>query len=101
MFGIFLFWIHYIAAVALLYTILRCSYKYTVVKKEYRNYEYKKSTERVKFPLWMILLFIVILFIPVVNLIIYIAYMIKSTSEPLYEVNNNRVYYKSFLTKEY
>ena len=101
MFGVFLFWIHYIVAIIILYTILRCSYKYVAVKKEYRNYEYKKSNERVKFPLWIILLFIAILFIPVVNLIIYIAYMIKSTNAPLYDINNNRVYYKSFLTKEY
>lgn len=101
MFGIVLFWVHYIIAVVLLYTILRCSYKYTIVKKEYRNNEYQKSNERVKFPLWIIILFIIVLFIPVFNLIVYVSYMIKATSKPMYDVNKNRVYYKSFLTKEY
>ena len=96
MFGIVLFWTHYIVAVVLLYTILRCSYKYTIIKKEYQ-----KSNERVKFPLWIIILFIIVLFIPILNLIVYVSYMIKATSKPMYDVNKNRVYYKSFLTKEY
>lgn len=96
MFGTILFWAQYIVAIVLLYTILRCSYKYTIVKKEYQ-----KSNERVKFPLWIIILLIIVLFIPIFNLIIYVSYMIRATSKPLYGENKDRVYYKSFLTKEY
>ena len=97
MIGIILFWLHYILAGVLLYTILRCSYKY--VKTENRNWrtEYIKSEEKAKFPLWLILIFICIFFIPVVNLLTFISFMvIKSGTEV-----NQRLYYKSFLTKEY
>lgn len=98
MFGIFLFWLQYVIAAILLYTILRCSYKYKYVEKAGSwNKIQVKSDEKVKFPLWLIILFIMVLFIPIFNLMIFIPFMIIKTGSDVDE----RIYYKSFLTKEY
>jgi hypothetical protein len=98
MFGLFLFWIHYIIAGLLLYTLLRCSYKYVEVKdKDSWRTRFEKSNEKAKFPLWLILLFIIAFFIPVINLITIVSYMAIMAGSEI----DNRIYYKSFLTKEY
>ena len=98
MFGLFLFWVQYIIAGLLLYTLLRCSYKYVEVKdKNNWRTRLEKSNERAKFPLWLILLFIIAFFIPVINLIAIVPYMVIKTGSEV----DNRIYYKSFLTKEY
>ena len=91
MFGIILFWISYIFAAILLYTILRCSYTYELVNEGYRN-TYKKTDIRKKRPLWLILLLLIILFIPMLNMLVFSVFMIISTGLE-YE---DRVYYKSF-----
>lgn len=99
MIGIFLFWIHYIIAGVLLYTLLRCSYKYVEIKDNNNwRIKFEKSDEKVKFPLWLILLFIIIFSIPCLNLFVIISYMVMKTNESL---DDKRIYYKSFLTKEY
>ena len=94
MIGIILFWLHYIVAVILLYTILKGSY---VLKKGKRYDEHIKTDERQKYPLWLILVFIIAVFIPVLNLGFYIAF-ISVTSHP---IDGDGTYYKNFLTKEY
>ena len=93
MFGIFLFWLEYIIAGIVLYTILRGTYKVKKVNKI--DHEYEKTNERYKRPLWQILLFIVLFFIPVINLSL-IAYMVASSYE-----EDSKLYYKSFITKKY
>lgn len=94
MFGIILFWLHYIVAVILLYTILKGSY---VLKEGKRYNERIKTDERQKYPLWLILVFIIAVFIPILNLGFYIAF-ISVTSHP---IDGDGIYYKNFLTKEY
>lgn len=95
MIGIILFWLQYIAAVILLYTILKGSY---VLKRGKRYDEgFIKTEERQKYPLWLILVFIIAVFIPVLNLGFYIAF-ISVTSHP---IDGDGTYYKNFLTKEY
>ena len=94
MIGIILFWLHYIVAVILLYTILKGSY---VLKKGKRYNERIKTDERQKYPLWLILVFIIAVFIPILNLGFYIAF-ISVTSHP---IDGDGIYYKNFLTKEY
>ena len=94
MIGIILFWLHYIVAVILLYTILKGSY---VLKEGKRYNERIKTDERQKYPLWLILVFIFAVFIPILNLGFYIAF-ISVTSHP---IDGDGTYYKNFLTKEY
>ena len=94
MIGIILFWLHYIVAVILLYTILKGSY---VLKEGKRYNERIKTDERQKYPLWLILVFIFAVFIPILNLGFYIAF-IAVTSHP---IDGDGIYYKNFLTKEY
>ena len=94
MIGVILFWLHYIVAVILLYTILKGSY---VLKEGKRYNECIKTDERQKYPLWLILVFIIAVFIPVLNLGFYIAF-ISVTSHP---IDGDGIYYKNFLTKEY
>ena len=94
MIGIILFWLHYIVAVILLYTILKGSY---VLKEGKRYNERIKTDERQKYPLWLILVFIFAVFIPILNLGFYIAF-ISVTSHP---ITKDGIYYKNFLTKEY
>lgn len=94
MIGIILFWLHYIVAVILLYTILKGSY---VLKEGKRYNERIKTDERQKYPLWLILVFIITVFIPILNLGFYIAF-ISVTSHP---IDGDGIYYKNFLTKEY
>ena len=94
MIGIILFWLHYIVAVILLYTILKGSY---VLKEGKRYNERIKTDERQKYPLWLILVFIFAVFIPILNLGFYIAF-IAVTSHP---IDGDGTYYKNFLTKEY
>ena len=93
---IFLFWIHYIIAGILLYTILINSYEYIPYKDGYIT-KYKPGNERVKFPLWLIILFSIVFFIPILNIIVFASYMVIRSSD----FEEHRVYYKSFLTKKY
>ena len=91
MFGIFLFWLQYIIAGIALHIILRGTYK--VEKVEYSTY---RTNERYKRPLWQILIFISVFFVPVLNLIVLLPYIGISSNDC-----KNELYYKSFITKEY
>jgi len=90
-----LFWITYIIAALLLYTIIFKTYDKTKVEDKYiSRYEITNNDVRHKYPLWLILLGIIIYFIPVFNIIIYAGFMCIYASEC-------DVYFKSFLTKKY
>lgn len=100
--GIFLFWLHYIVAAIILYHILRCLYvKGNVDKSRYR-WEYTKTNndERLKHPLWLVLIFFIVFLIPVLNIIILSAYLaFRATCED--GESGNPYYCKSALTKKY
>lgn len=104
MFGIFLFWIHYIIAGILLYLILRCIYiKGEDDKGKYSNYKKYTKTDndrRLKHPLWAILLFLFVFIIPMLNILVFIGYLLCMTIN----IDGNelcRYYCKSIFNKEY
>ena len=101
--GVFVFIIVYIIAFILLYHALRCIYvkeKYTSNRWGERSYEISESDKRLKHPLWRILLFIIILFIPILNIIVYLIFILSKVLNDC-SSDRNRYYLKSFLTKEY
>ena len=104
MIGVIFFWIHYIIAIVLLYNILRCVY----IKSEetvptshsyIRRYVATENDERLKYPLWIIILLILVLFIPVINIVVYSLRMLSITNEAF--GGDERYYCRSFLTKKY
>lgn len=100
--GILLFWIDFIVSIVLLYNILFGIY---VKEKSYRRdyytkYEKTDYDKRLKHPLWAIILFTAILFIPVVNLVIYIAYLGAMLLNEQGD-NYNEYYSKSIFTKKF
>ena len=102
MFGVILFWLHYIIAGVILYHILRCLYiKGDVDKTSYRHrYHKTDKDERLKHPLWSILLFLFSFIIPIFNIIVFTIYLLYMTID--IDGNDNcRYYCKSFFNKEY
>jgi len=103
MMGILIFWLHYIIAGILLYSILRCIYiKGDNKSSRYGKIIYTKTDKdvRLKHPLWAIILFLFAFIIPVINLIVFVIYLLQII------VNTDgseycKYYWKSFLTKEY
>ena len=98
MLGMILFWIHYIIAMILLYHLLRCIYVKT--KSCEYGYEISDLDERLKQPLFVIILLIIVFFIPVLNILVFSGCMCR------YLINEgnqkyNKYYCKSFLTKKY
>ena len=75
--GIFLFWFQYILSAILLYHILRCIYVKKVDGDRYGRKKYIRTDndERLKYPLWIILLLIIVFFVPVLNFIVYIGHL--------------------------
>ena len=61
--GVVIFWLHYIIAGILLYHILRCIYVKQRTSKNPYNAIYERTSEdkRLKHPLWLVLLFILVL----------------------------------------
>jgi len=102
--GILIFWLHYIIAGILLYLILRCMY----IKGDNKgtNYNYKKiyiKTDkdiRLKHPVWAIILFLFSFIVPVLNLIVFIVYLLQMTLDSDGS-EYCRYYCKSFFNKEY
>lgn len=92
MIGTILFWLMYIISGFAVYTILRCTY----VKKEIKYHKYEETEERVKHPLWFIILLIIGFLIPVVNIAIPIIMILLYVMDDYCDY-----YYKSFLTKKY
>jgi len=93
--GVIIFWLSYIIAAILLYHILRCSYKLIKVGDRF-DYTWEKTDKKDKLPLWQISLFILALFIPVLNLILYFLYIGYKCNADV-----DRIYINSFLTKKY
>jgi len=92
MIGTILFWIMYIISGLAVYTILRCTY----IRKELKYQKYEETNERLKQPLWFIILLIIGFLIPVINITIPIVMILA------YYIDDYReYYYKSFLTKKY
>lgn len=97
MFGMILFWFHYIVAFLMMHTIIFGTYEKTPEeRKHYYTTVYVKTDndKRYKYPLWLILVGIVVLFIPVLNIFLYAMFM------SLYP-DGKEIYFKSFLTKKY
>ena len=92
MIGTILFWLMYIISGFATYTVLRCTY----IRKELKYHKYEETDERVKRPLWFIILLIIVFLIPAVNIAIPIVTILA------YYMDDYRdYYYKSFLTKKY
>ena len=102
MFGVILFWIQFITAGILLYHILRCIYiKGKKNNSGYRSeYEKTENDKKLTYPLWVIILFLVIFFIPVLNLITFITYLCYRLIDERGD-SYNPYYCKSFFTKKY
>ena len=90
--GTILFWIMYIISGLAVYTVLRCTY----IRKELKYHKYEETDERLKHPLWLIILLIIGFLIPVINITIPIVMILA-----YYMDDYREYYYKSFLTKKY
>ena len=101
MFGVILFWLDYIVSGILLYHILRCIYVKKKDNSKYTTAYYKSDDdEKLKYPLWQILLFLLTFLIPIVNLFVYIIYLcVKLIND--WGSEYNKYYCRSFFTKEY
>lgn len=99
--GVFIFWLHYIIAFILLWHILRCIY----VKKGKADkwgdniYERTEDDKRMKHPLWLVLVFIMVLCTPILNIIVFVPYLLfRALCERGDERNPH--YIKSIFTKQ-
>jgi len=99
--GIFIFWLHYIIAFILLWHILRCIYVKKGKSDKWGNNVYEKTEDdkRMKHPLWLILVFIIALCMPILNIVVFILYLLfKVLCEEGDE--KNPYYIKSVFTKQ-
>ena len=99
--GVIIFWLHYVIAFVLLWHILRCIYVKKVTKDKWGYTIYTKSEDdkRMKHPLWLVLVFIMVLCIPILNIIIFIPYLLfRALSE--WGDDKNPHYIKSIFTKQ-
>lgn len=96
--GILLYFASFIVAIILYYHILRCIY--IKEKVGWDKYEITEKDIRLTHPLWAIILFTIILFVPVLNLFVFVAYLARRL---VYYDNANRnpYYCKSIFTKEF
>lgn len=95
MIGMIFFWLDYIICGLALYSFIFCRYKSIKLDYNYAEHKYDKecTNVRIKTPLWGVLLLTLLWFIPVLNIIITIPFM-------LIHYNESNYCYKSFLTKE-
>lgn len=95
--GIFLFWFSYIIAGIFLYNILFNIYIKTLINKNghysYYEYEITENDKKLKHPLWLVILFCIVLLIPLVNIFVFAGYIGGKTCDSKY-------YVKSIFTKE-
>ena len=99
--GVFIFWLHYIIAFILLCHILFCIYVKKGKSDRWGNnvYERTEDDKRMKHPLWLVLVFIMVLCIPILNIIVFIPYLIfRALCERGDE--KNPYYIKSIFTKQ-
>lgn len=97
MIGIIFFWISYIVAGILLYTIVFHTYEKTEIETKYGFTKYITTDKdiRHKYPLWLILIGIIVFFVPVLNVFLFTMFM------ALYPGEDRNVYFNSFLNKKY
>ena len=99
--GVFIFWLHYVIAFILLWHILRCIY----VKKsksdnwEDNVYERTEDDKRMKHPLWLVLIFIIVLCIPILNITVFVPYLLFRALSDRGD-KRNPYYIKSIFTKQ-
>ena len=101
--GVIIFWAHYIIAFILLWHILRCIYiKGNKTDDHWGRYEYRRTDndKRLKHPIWIIALFILILCIPFLNLIVFVAYLMFRAFTDNGSDISNPYYIKSLFTKK-
>lgn len=99
--GVFIFWLHYVIAFILLWHILRCIYVKKGKADRWGNtiYERTEDDKRLKHPLWLVLIFIMVLCTPFVNIAIFVPYLLFRA---LCENGDSRNphYIKSIFTKQ-
>jgi len=101
--GVVIFWVHYVVAFILLWHILRCIYIKGDKKVDYWDrYKYQKTDndERLKHPIWIVALFMLILCIPILNLIVFVAYIMFRAFTDSGSDESNPYYIKSLFTKK-
>lgn len=98
--GVFIFWLHYAIAFILLWHILCCIYvKKDKIFKGYTYYKKSENDERFKHPLWLVLIFIMVLCIPILNIVVFAPYLaFRALSE--WGEERNPYYIKSIFTKQ-
>ena len=76
--GVILFWVHYVIAFILLWHILRCIYVKKGKSDRWGNkvYERTEDDKRMKHPLWLVLIFIMVLCIPILNIAVFVPYLL-------------------------
>lgn len=99
--GVFIFWLHYVIAFILLWHILRCIYVKKGKSDRWGNNVYERTVDdkRMKHPLWLVLVFIMVLCIPVANIIIFTVYLIFHAFCERGDERNPH-YIKSIFTKQ-
>ena len=99
--GVILFWLHYVIAFILLWHILRCIYvkKGKSDKWGYNVYERTEDDKRMKHPLWLVLIFIMVLCIPILNIVVFIPYLLFRALCDRGDERNPH-YIKSIFTKQ-
>ena len=99
--GILIFWLHYIISGILLYLILKCIYIKGDCLGDYSKiYNKTNNDKKLKYPLWTIILFLFVFIVPILNIIVFITYLLWMTTD----VEGNefcRYYCKSIFNKEY
>ena len=100
--GVFLFWAHYVIAFVLLWHILCCIYVKNNITKDiygYITYARSEDDKRLKHPLWLVLIFIMVLCIPILNIVAFVPYLLfRALSEN--GDKRNPYYVKSIFTKQ-
>ena len=99
--GIFIFWLHYIIAFILFWHIFRCIYVKKGKSNRWGNNVYEKTEDdkRMKHPLWLVLIFIMILCVPILNLIVFTIYLVAHAFCENGDIENP-YYIKSIFTKQ-
>ena len=99
--GIFIFWLHYIIAFILLWHILHCIYVKKGKSDRWGNkvYERTEDDKRMKHPLWLVLIFIMILCIPILNIVVFVPYLLFRALGDNGDERNPH-YIKSIFTKQ-
>lgn len=99
--GVFIFWLHYVIAFILLWHILRCIYVKKGKADRWGNtiYERTEDDKRMKHPLWLVLIFIMVLCTPFVNIAIFVPYLLFRALCENGDARNPH-YIKSIFTKQ-